>query len=100
MSSLDQAVLKHITYLVKKEYRPFCFKDLLWFMVDGVEYRMTHGTFQNKIHKLKKSGIIEVHLRDALTFYTLKGIKFQKRKKTVTCDRAGVHEDTFQRILA
>jgi hypothetical protein len=75
MSELDEAMFKHIDYLVNVERRPFTFKDFVSFYVDGKEYHMKHGTFRNKISILKKLTKVEVVFNSAgLTFYTLKGV--------------------------
>ena len=99
MSELDDALLQHIKYLVNEEKRPFCYKDMLWFEVQGKEYRMNYGTARNKLCQLRKSGIVEVLFYDVVAFYTLKGIRFQKKRKIMTPYRTGVHEVTFRRIL-
>jgi hypothetical protein len=39
---------------------------------------MEHGTFRNKISKLKKINQVELAYNSALAFYTLKGVKFAK----------------------
>ena len=75
MSELDEAMFKHMNYLVNVERRPFTFKDFECFYVNGKEYDMKHGTFRNKISALKKLDKVEVVFRSAgLAFYTLKGV--------------------------
>jgi abortive infection bacteriophage resistance protein len=56
MSKLDDAMRKHINYLVFEECRPFSFCDFSTFKVDGKEYTMSHGTFRNKVSKMIKAG--------------------------------------------
>ena len=74
MSELDEAMLKHIDYLINVEKRPFTFKDFESFYVNGKEYKMKHGTFRNKISVLKKLDKVKVVFNSAsLAFYTLKG---------------------------
>ena len=78
MSKLDEAMQEHMAFIVFHEKRPFSYKDFLKFEVDGEIYGMKHGTFRNKITKLRKKGEVEgciVHLQ---AFYTLKGHKFGK----------------------
>ena len=43
MSELDCAMMKHISYIVLEEHRPFSYGDFRQFEVDGKEYRMQHG---------------------------------------------------------
>ena len=75
MSELDEAMFKHMDYLVNVERRPFTFKDFEIFYVDRKEYHMKHGTFRNKILALKKLDKVEVVFNSAgLAFYTLKGV--------------------------
>ena len=64
--------------IVLSERKPFCYFDFLRFEVAGFEYRMTHGTFRNKISKLMENGEVEVSYHSVQTFYTLKGHKFGK----------------------
>ena len=40
MSELDCAMMKHISYIVHEEHRPFSYRDFLRFEVDGKEYEM------------------------------------------------------------
>ena len=97
MSELDKAMWKYIEYLVNSEGRPFCFKDFLIFSVDGISYRMVHGTFRNKVSKLIREGKIEVYFRDFLSFYTIKGIRFAKQ---MTSNHTEVnHNNPFYRML-
>jgi hypothetical protein len=42
---------------------------------------MTHGTYRNKISKLKKMGIVEQEYNAGTVFHTLAGIHFGNRKK-------------------
>src|SRR5215210_7566953 len=78
MSKLDDAMRKHINYLVFEERRPFSFCDFSIFKVDGKEYTMSHGTFRNKVSKMSKAGEIEVVCYSAQAFYTLKGVQCAK----------------------
>jgi hypothetical protein len=45
---------------------------------------MAHGTFRNKISKLKKSEEVELAYYSILGFYTLKGVKFGSKPMTGT----------------
>ena len=86
MSKLDEAMRKHIEYLVLKEGRPFSFHDFLNFEVDGLRYHMSSGTFRNKVSALVKKGEVEVAYYSSIAFYTIKGVKFAK---TMTADHTG-----------
>src|SRR5438046_2235716 len=87
MTDLDDAMQEHMAYIVLIMKRPFCYKDLLLFEIDGIEYRMKHGTFRNKVSRLRKEGKVEIAYASNQTFYTLKGHKFGK---PMTPDRMGV----------
>ena len=76
MSELDAAMDHHIYYLVHQEKRNFSVVDFRRFIVDGKEYRMTAGTFRNKVLKRKKLGTIELDCKSGCAFYTIKGHKF------------------------
>src|SRR5215212_1580261 len=80
MSKLEDAMLKHIQNIVNNEYRPFSFKDLLYFEHDGQYYNPKRGTIRNKLSKFSKEGKIELCYIDALAFYSLPGKKFGKDK--------------------
>ena len=54
MSELENAMLKHIQYIVNNEYRPFSYMDLLHFEVDGQSYNPSPGTIRNKFSNLTK----------------------------------------------
>jgi hypothetical protein len=80
MSKLEDALLKHIQNIVNNEYRPFSFRDLLHFEVDGQSYNPEYGTIRNKLSKFSKEGKIELCYIDAIAFYSLPGKKFGKDK--------------------
>jgi hypothetical protein len=82
MSELEDAMVKHMTYLVYTEKRPFSYRDFMQFEVDGKQHTMTHRTFRNKISDFIKKGIAEVEYKSSIAFYTLKGVSFGKKKKT------------------
>jgi hypothetical protein len=67
LSKLDEAMRKHIEYLVLKEGRPFSFHDFLNFEVDGLQYHMSSGTFRNKVSALVKKGEVEVGTLSSLS---------------------------------
>jgi len=80
MSKLEDAMLKHIENIVNNEYRPFSFKDLLHFEVDGQTYNPNYGTIRNKLSKFSQEGKIELCYIDTIAFYSLPGMKFGKDK--------------------
>lgn len=80
MTELDDAIAKHMAYIVFQEHRPFSFRDFLYFEVDGREYKMKHGTFRNKISSLRKKGEVELSYVSNPAFYTLKNVQFGRPK--------------------
>jgi hypothetical protein len=85
-------MVMHIYHIVRHEQRPFSYVDLIKFEVDGQEYRMAHGTFRNNISRLMKEGLAEISYKSNITFYTLRGIKFNKASRVaVTGNHTGVH---------
>ena len=78
MSDLIDAMVMHMHHLVHEEQRPFSYLDFMKFEVDGQEFKMTHGSFRNKVSKLKKEGLVEVSCRSNIAFYTLRNVKFDK----------------------
>jgi hypothetical protein len=96
MSTLDDAMLAHISYIVLSESRPFSYADFLSFDVDGEHYEMAYGTVRNKISRLKKQGKIEPAYYSIRAFYTLKGSKFGK---PMTPDHTVVHNDPVYNMI-
>ena len=86
MTILDDAMRKYIEYIVCTERRPFSFVDFLTFEVDQQHYKMSHGTFRNKISAMLKSEEVEVAYYSKQAFYTIKGVGFAK---TMTPDHTG-----------
>ena len=80
MTELDDAMREHMAYLVHIEHRSFSYKDFQYFEVNEKPYRMTHGTFRNKISKLIQNGEVEIHVKSNPNFYTLKGCGFGNGK--------------------
>ena len=80
MTELDDAMKEHMTYLVYSEYRPFSYKDFRYFEVNQKSYKMSHGTFRNKISKMIQNYEVEVHTISNPNFYTLKGCRFDNGK--------------------
>jgi hypothetical protein len=90
MTELDDAMQEHMAYLVFVEHTTFSYLDFLSFEVNGVEYKMSHGTFRNKISKLISIDKVELVCNSGLGFYSLKGIQVQK-KKLMTPNHMGVY---------
>ena len=76
-----------MAFIVLLEHRPFSYRDFMRFEVDGKEYRMTPGTFRNKISKLRRLGEIELAYNAGTAFYTLNGHRFAK---PITPNHTGV----------
>jgi hypothetical protein len=87
MSDLDDAIKQHMTHIVFEEHRPFSYLDFLHFEVGATEYKMTHGTFRNKVSRLVRDGVVELSYNSGLAFYTLKGAKFGR---PMTANHTGV----------
>jgi hypothetical protein len=81
---LDYAMKVHMQRIVLIEKRPFSYLDFLDFEVDGKRYKMTHGTFRNKISTFIKNGLIQLEYYSVQAFYSLKGVHFAKPKLAVT----------------
>jgi hypothetical protein len=99
MSELDQAMEKHMAYLVDIENRPFCYRDFMVFEVEEKEYRMSHGTYRNKITALKKTEKVELAYNAGIAFHTLKGKRFGRTmtpNHTVVCHHK---MDSFSRFI-
>ncbi|HKQ21418.1 MAG TPA: hypothetical protein VJS91_05225, partial [Nitrososphaeraceae archaeon] len=96
MTRLEDAMQEHMAYIVLSEGRPFSYRDFLKFKVNDNEHTMDHGTFRNKISKLKKAGNVELCYYSSCAFYTLKGHKFGK---PMTPDRMGVHNSPLYKML-
>jgi hypothetical protein len=96
MTKVDDALEENMAYIVLSERKPFCYRDFLKFEVNGEAYGITHGTFRNKICKLKKCGKVELSYYSSCAFYTLKGHKFGK---PMTSDHTVVHNDPIYKML-
>jgi hypothetical protein len=83
LTELEVAMFKHIMFIIRIEHRPFSLLDFLHFKVDWREYTMTHGTFRNKILKLREQGSVELAYNAGIAFYTLKGVHFGKKAATL-----------------
>lgn len=74
----ENVLLEYIRKVAKEDYRPVCYKDCECFEYEGKEYKMTHGTFRNKISKLKKQGKIQKIYHSNMTFYGPSGYRVGK----------------------
>ena len=74
---LDEAMRKHIEYLVYKEWRPFSFRNFN-FEVNELQYHMSHGIFRNKVSVLLKNGKIDLAYYSTGAFYMLKDFECTK----------------------
>jgi hypothetical protein len=88
MTELDDAMAEHMAYIVFQEHRPFSYRDFLHFEVDEREYKMKHGTFRNKISRLRKKGEVELSYVSGPAFYTLKNVPF-RRPQLMTANHVG-----------
>src|SRR5690349_2236713 len=83
-TKLDYAMKRHMQRIVLIEKRPFSYLDFLDFEVDGKRYKMTHGTFRNKISTFIKNGLIQLEYYSVQAFYSLKGYHFTQPKHGMT----------------
>ena len=82
MTRLDDAMLERLEQIVTSEYRPFSYRDFLHFEINGSEHRMCHGTFRNKISKLRKKNQVEVAVPFSSDILYLKGPQIWKADDT------------------
>jgi len=73
------AMRRRIREIVVINNRPFSYLDFREFEIEGVLYRMTHGTIRNYFSRLTKSGEIEFAYNSGIAFYTLPGRNFTKQ---------------------
>ena len=91
LTELEDAMLMHTESIIRDDHRPVSFLDFMHFEMEGREFTMTHGTFRNKISKLRKEGIVELAYNYGIAFYTLKGVKIGKQIATsMTGNHIGV----------
>ena len=88
LTELEVAMLKHLEFIVRYDHRSVSFLDFMHFEVEGKEFSMTHGTFRNKVMKLKERGIVELENNSGVAFYTIKGVHFGK---TAMCSMTPNH---------
>jgi hypothetical protein len=98
MSELEDAVKEHMAFIVHIKHRPFSYKDFLYFKVNGKQYRLSHGTFRNKISELMQKDEVEVQTKSNPNFYTLKDCRFGKGN-IMTDNYTEVNDITTQKII-
>jgi hypothetical protein len=76
MTILEEAMLRHMKYVVQIEHRPFSYIDFESFQIDNQYYSVSHGTCRNKFSKFVRIGLIEFEFNTKLSYYTLKGHHF------------------------
>jgi hypothetical protein len=84
LTRLEEAMLKQIIHIVKIEHRPFSHLDFTSDKVKGQPYSMKYGTFRNKISKFMMTGEVELEYNSRVSFYTLNGVHFGKKRKMMT----------------
>ena len=60
---------------------PFSYRHFLSFNFEGKNYKMSHGTFRNKISKLIKNGEVEPYILSGQRYYIVRGLGFRKSKR-------------------
>lgn len=96
LSDLDAAMSSRMAYIVIMEKRPFSYHDFLVFEESGKTYKVSHGTYRNKISALIKTGEVIRLYNSGIGFYSLPGFNFLK---LVTPDHALVHNDPLYKLI-
>ena len=99
MSDLDKAMRRYMEYLVHEEDRSFSYRDFMRFEVDGIEHKMTHQTFRNKISQLRRDGIIELSYNCGTAYYSLKDKKFGKPMTPTHTGGQSCHQHPIAKII-
>ena len=98
MTELEDAMREHMAFIVHIEHRPFSYKDFRYFEVNGKSYRISHGTFRNKISKMMQNGEVEVSIKSNPNFYTLKGCRFDN-KNLMTGNHTEANNINTQKLI-
>jgi hypothetical protein len=98
MTELEDAMRVHMSVIVHKERRPFCYKDFKYFKVNEKLYSISHGTFRNKISEMIQNGEVEVSIKSNPNFYTLKGYRFDK-KTLMTSNHTEANNISTQKLI-
>ncbi len=88
----EDVLLDYIIFIAMTERRPVSYKDCLYFEFEEQEYRMIHGTFRNKISKLKKSVKVKKIYHSNIAFY--KPVGYDVYGKGMTDNGAGISTNT------
>ena len=80
VSPLDEAMKKYMKKLTSQGI-PFSYRHFLSFNFEGKNYKMSHGTFRNKISKLIKNGEVEPYILSRQRYYIVRGLGFRKSKR-------------------
>jgi hypothetical protein len=73
-----QMLFRKMRQIVLLEKRPFTYKELEIFNLNGKAYSFANGTVRNVCSQLRKEGRIELVYRSPQAFLTIKGVKFEK----------------------
>src|SRR5438093_2889634 len=68
MGERDAAMLEHMDYIVRVEYRPFSYLDFESFQVNGRWYHIPHVSCRNKFSDLVKAGVIELEFNSKVAY--------------------------------
>ena len=98
MTDLEDVMREHMASIVHMEHRPFSYKDFLYFKVNGKSYGVSHGTFRNKISKMKQNGEVEISIKSNPNFYTLMGFKFDN-KILMTGNHTEANNTNIQKLI-
>ncbi len=90
LTELEIAMQGYMAFILSTEHRSFSYLDFMHFEVEGREYTITHGTFRNKISKLREQGIVELAYNSGIAFYNLKGVKIGKQATTSMMTRTHI----------
>ncbi len=80
----ENILLNHIESIAITERRPVSFRDCIYFEYNGYEYKMSHGTFRNKISNLIKKGKVTKMFHSNIAFYKPVGYEVGGWKMTDT----------------
>ena len=75
----DEVIVGYAIKVAEEENRSVSYKDYLHFTFEGKEYIMAHGTFRNKVARLKKDGILKIQYKSRIAFYVPSGYNVGKR---------------------
>jgi hypothetical protein len=82
--SSETIIFEKMKEIVYKENRPFSFKDLESFSLNGQNFKFSRGHIRNISSKFRRKGLIELVCKSPQAFHTIKGVKFNN-SMTPTC---------------